>query len=133
MLSHRLNTDYPPEARFLASRDRRRTAKKRFRRGRHGGDKAITRTRYNAYRYFLSSLELADFTESERALFGDAAEGFLLGRSDSPELAELANAVEIALEGVVRSGRLSPWAAEQARSWIEACGPASDRLVPALA
>jgi hypothetical protein len=93
----------------------------------------MTRTRYNAYRYLLSSLELAGFTESERALLSDAAEGFLLARSGSPELTELALTVEVALNGIVESGRLSRWAAEHARTWIHACGPTPEPVVPALA
>jgi hypothetical protein len=94
----------------------------------------MTRTRYNAYRYLLTSLELADFTDSERALLRDAAEGFLLaGSHDSEELAELAVTVVAALDGVVNSGRMSRWAAGQAKTWIDACGPMPDPLVPALA
>ena len=93
----------------------------------------MTRTRYNAYRYLLSSLELAEFTDSERALLSDAAEGYLLARSGSGELEELALTVDVSLGAVVKSGRMSRWAAEQARAWIEACGPTPDPLVPALA
>jgi hypothetical protein len=93
----------------------------------------MTRTRYNAYRYLLSSLELAEFTESERALLSDAAEGFLLARCGSEELDELARTVEVTLDGVVESGRMSRWATEQARAWIDACGPVHDSVVPALA
>jgi hypothetical protein len=93
----------------------------------------MTRTRYNAYRYLLSSLELANFTERERALLRDAAEGYLLARSRSQELDQLAEAVEVALDDVVTSGRMSRWATEHARAWIDACGPAPDPLVRALA
>ena len=89
----------------------------------------MTRTRYNAYRYLLTSLELAEFTEAERALLGDAAEGFLLARPGAPELTELARTVGVTLEGVVQSGRMSRWAAEQARAWVDACGPAPDPAV----
>ena len=94
----------------------------------------MTRSRYNAYRYLISSLELAEFTESERELLGDAAEGFLLAHSpDSEELAELAMTVVVTLDGVVESGRMSRWAAGQAKAWIDACGPMPEPLVPALA
>jgi hypothetical protein len=93
----------------------------------------VTRTRYNAYRYLVSSLELAQFTESEMELLRDAAEGFLLAESlDSEELAELALTVIVTLEGVVESGRMSRWAAEQAKAWVDACGPTPEPLVPAL-
>jgi len=93
----------------------------------------VTRTRYNAYRYLRSSLELANFTESERELLCDAAEGFLLAESlDSDELAELALTVIVTLEGVVDSGRMSRWAAEHAKAWIDACGPMPTPGVPAL-
>jgi hypothetical protein len=94
----------------------------------------MTRTRYNAYRYLHSSLEFANFTESERALLTDAAEGFLLADSlDSEELAELALTVVVTLEGAIDAGRMSRWAAEHARAWIDACGPMPDPRVPALA
>jgi hypothetical protein len=94
----------------------------------------MTRTRYNAYRYLHSSLELANFTESERELLSDAAEGFLLADSlDSEGLAELALTVVVTLEGVVESGRMSRWAAEHAKAWIDACGPMPQPGIPALA
>jgi hypothetical protein len=97
-------------------------------------DRPMTRTRYNAYRYLRSSLELADFTESEREILGDAAEGFLLARSpDSDEFAELSKTVVVTLDGVIQSGRMSRWAAGQAKAWIDACGPVPEPLVPALA
>jgi hypothetical protein len=93
----------------------------------------MTRTRYNAYRYLVSSLELANFTDSEMDVLRDAAEGFLLADSlDSEELAELALTVVLMLEGVVGSGRMSRWAAEQAKVWVDACGPTPEPLVPAL-
>jgi hypothetical protein len=94
----------------------------------------MTRTRYNAYRYLHSSLEFANFTESERALLTDAAEGFLLADSlDSEELAELALTVVVTLEGVIESGRMSRWAAEHAKTWIDACGPMPEPRIPTLA
>jgi hypothetical protein len=94
----------------------------------------MTRTRYNSYRYLLSSLHLANFTESERELLSDAAEGFLLANSfDADELPELALTVVVTLDGVVESGRMSRWAAEQAKIWIDACGPTPEPLMPALA
>jgi hypothetical protein len=34
---------------------------------------------------------------------------------------------------VVESGRMSRWAAEQAKIWIDACGPTPEPLVPVLA
>jgi hypothetical protein len=93
----------------------------------------VTRTRYNAYRYLVSSLELAQFTQPEMDLIRDAAEGFLLADSlDSEELAELALTVVVTLEGVVETGRMSRWAAEQAKAWVDACGPTPEPLVPAL-
>jgi hypothetical protein len=94
----------------------------------------MTRARYNAYRYLHSSLEFANFTASERALLTDAAEGFLLADSlDSEELAELALTVVVTLEGVIESGRMSRWAAEHAKTWIDACGPMPEPRIPALA
>jgi hypothetical protein len=94
----------------------------------------MTRTRYNAYRYLRSSLELADFTPAEREFLNDAAEGFLLAESfDSEELVELALTVAVTLQAVVESGRMSRWAAQHARAWIDACGPAPAPRVAALA
>jgi hypothetical protein len=94
----------------------------------------VTRTRYNAYRHLQSSLALANFTDSERELLRDAAEGFLLaGSLDCEELAELALTVVVTLEGVVAGGRMSRWAAEHAKAWIDACGPMPDPQVAALA
>jgi hypothetical protein len=94
----------------------------------------MTRTRYNAYRYLCSSLELANFTDSERDLLCDAAEGFLLADSlDCEELAELALTVVVTLDEVMESGRMSHWAAEHAKAWIDACGPMPEPLVPAAA
>jgi hypothetical protein len=94
----------------------------------------MTRSRYNAYRYLHSSLEFANLTEFERALLTDAAEGFLLADSlDSEELAELALTVVVTLEGVIESGRMSRWAAEHAKTWIDACGPIPEPRIPALA
>jgi hypothetical protein len=93
----------------------------------------MTRTRYKAYRYLHASLELADLTQSERELLSDGAEGFLLAESlDCEELAELALTVVVTLEGVVNSGRMSRWAAEHAKAWIDACGPMPEPDVPAL-
>jgi hypothetical protein len=93
----------------------------------------VTRTRYNAYRYLRSSLELANLTESEVALLCDAAEGFLLAESlDSEELGELALTVVVALEAAIDSGRMSRWAAEHTKAWIDACGPMPEPRVPAL-
>jgi hypothetical protein len=93
----------------------------------------VTNTRYKAYRHLHASLELADITQSERELLGDAAEGFLLAESlDCEELAELALTVVVTLEGVVETGRMSRWAAEQAKAWIDACGPMPDAYPPAL-
>ena len=97
------------------------------------GGRPLTRTRYKAYRYLHASLELANFTQSERELLGDAAEGFLLADSlDCEELAELALTVVVTLEAVVDSGRMSRWAAEHAKAWIDACGPMPEPHVPAL-
>ena len=94
----------------------------------------MTRTRYNAYRYLRSSLQLADLTPAERELLDDAAEGYLLAESfDSEDLIELALTVAVTLETVVESGRMSRWAAQHARAWIDACGPAPAPRVPALA
>jgi hypothetical protein len=93
----------------------------------------MTRTRYKAYRYLHASLELVDFTQSERELLSDAAEGFLLAESfDCEELAELALTVVVTLAGVVDSGRMSRWAADHAKAWIDACGPMPEPHVPAL-
>jgi hypothetical protein len=84
----------------------------------------VTRTRYNSYRYLRASLELADLAEPERVLLCDAAEGFLLAESlDSEELAELALTVVVTLEAAVDSGRISRWAAEHTKAWVDACGP----------
>jgi hypothetical protein len=47
-------------------------------------------------------------------------------------LAELALTVAVTLGGVVESRRMSRWAAEQAKIWIDACGPTPEPLVPAL-
>lgn len=84
----------------------------------------MTYTRYQAYRHLLASLRLTSLTDAERELMEDAAEGFLLAAShDSEELAELALTVIVTLEGVITSGRMSPWSAEHTKSWIDACGP----------
>ncbi len=93
----------------------------------------MTRTRYNAYRYLRSSLDLADFTQSERELLMDAAEGFLLAESlDTEEVVELGLTVAVTLDGVVESGRMSRWAADHARAWIDACGPTPAPQIAAL-
>lgn len=93
----------------------------------------MTRTRYHAFRYLQSSIELAEFTDAERELLTDAAEGFLLADSlDSDELAELALTVVVTLEGAVQTGRISRWAAEHAKAWVDACGPMPEPRVPAL-
>jgi hypothetical protein len=84
----------------------------------------MTRSRYKAYRHLHASLGLTNFTEPERELLRDAAEGFLLASSlESEELAELSLTVVATLDGVVSSGRMSRWSAEHAKAWIEACGP----------
>jgi hypothetical protein len=94
----------------------------------------MTRARYDAYRQLVSSLELAGFTAPEREILCDAAEGFLLARSfRCAELEELSLNVSVTLAAVVESGRMSRWAAEQARAWIDACGPTSPERLPALA
>jgi hypothetical protein len=94
----------------------------------------MTHSRYNAYRHLVSSLELANFTDAERELLTDAAEGFLLAHSlETEELVDLAVTVVVTLEAAVECGRMSRWTAEQAKTWIDACGPASEQLVPAPA
>jgi hypothetical protein len=93
----------------------------------------MTRTRYKAYRHLHASLGLANFTQSERELLSDAAEGFLLAESlDCEELAELALTVVATLEAVIDSGRMSRWAAEHTKAWIDACGPMPEPHMPAL-
>lgn len=94
----------------------------------------MTRTRYHAFRYLRSSLEFADFTQSEEDILTDAAEGFLLADSlDSEELAELALTVVVTLEGAIDAGRISRWGAEHAKTWIDACGPMPEPRVLAAA
>jgi hypothetical protein len=99
-----------------------------------GESDEVTRARYHAFRYLQSALELAEFTESERELLTDAAEGFLLADSlESDEVTELALTVVVTLEGAIDAGRMSRWAAEHAKAWIDACGPMPDPRVAALA
>jgi hypothetical protein len=84
----------------------------------------MTPGRHMAYRRVLLSVHLADFTEAERELLRDAAEGFLLAPSlDSEEIIDLSLEVVAVLECVVGCGRMSRWAAEQMKAGIEACGP----------
>ncbi len=99
-----------------------------------GGLTEMTRARYHAFRHLQSALDLAEFTESERELLTDAAEGFLLADSlESDELADLTLTVVVTLEGAIDAGRMSRWAAEHARAWVDACGPMPDPRIPALA
>jgi hypothetical protein len=80
--------------------------------------------RYRSY-VFVARVFASDvFTALERDVLLDAAEGLLLARSlDTPEVEELAENVEAALEGLVAGRRIQSRTAVELRERIADCGP----------
>jgi hypothetical protein len=90
----------------------------------------MTAERYVAYCETLRSLDMLPLARGEREVLRDAAEGFLLARSeDSGELGELGLGVSIVLDRAVSAKRLTQVRADDVRDGIDSCGPAPDPLV----
>ena len=92
----------------------------------------MTGNRYRNYRFVLEVLDSNVFTQAEREILADAAEGLLLMRSAYAEgLEDLRTQVTAVLDALVASDRLRYATAVELRTRIEDCGPEGAALVPA--
>ena len=87
----------------------------------------------NEHRYrnylFVSDVVRSDvFTEVERELLRDAAEGLLLARARPDGMDEIAMQVSAVLDELVASDRLRYATAVELRARIEECGPGAGLL-----
>ena len=88
--------------------------------------------RYRNYLFVLEVLESDVFSQPERDVLADAAEGLLLTRLPSTEeVAEIAAQVSAVLDDLVTTDRLRYATAVELRARIAECGPAGAALLPA--
>jgi hypothetical protein len=88
--------------------------------------------RYRNYRFVLDVLQSDVFSQEERAILADSAEGMLLTTGPSgDEVEEISVQVSAALEELVASDRLRYVTAVELRARIAQCGPAGAALLPA--
>ena len=88
--------------------------------------------RYRNYLFVLEVIESDVFTDAERAILSDAAEGLLLTRLPSgDEVDEIGIHVSAVLDELVASDRLRYATAVELRARIAECGPAGAALSPA--
>ena len=88
--------------------------------------------RYRNYLFVLEVLESDVFSDDERHVLADAAEGLLLTRLPSgEEVDEIGNQVSAVLDDLVATDRLRYATAVELRARIAECGPAGAALLPA--
>ena len=88
--------------------------------------------RYRNYLFVLEVLESDVFSDPERAILADAAEGLLLSRLPSgDEVEEIGIQVTTVLDELVATDRLRYATAVELRARIAECGPAGAALLPA--
>jgi hypothetical protein len=88
--------------------------------------------RYRNYLFVIEVLESNVFTDVEREILADAAEGLLLARLPSGgEVDEISVQVSAVLDELVASDRLRYATAVELRARIAECGPAGAALLPA--
>jgi hypothetical protein len=88
--------------------------------------------RYRNYLFVLEVLESNIFSDAEREILADAAEGLLLTRlPGSEEMDEIGAQVSAVLDELVVSDRLRYATAVELRARIAECGPAGAALSPA--
>ena len=87
--------------------------------------------RYRNYRFVLDVVESDIFSEEERAILTDGAEGLLLTRFPSgDEVDEISSQVSAVLDELVTTDRLRYGAAVELRAKIAQCGPTGAELLP---
>ena len=87
--------------------------------------------RYRNYLFVLEVLESDVFTNAEREVLADAAEGLLLTRLPSRDaIDEIGTQVSAVLDELVASDRLRYATAVELRARIGECGPAGAQLAP---
>jgi hypothetical protein len=88
--------------------------------------------RYRNYRFVIEVLESNVFTDAERDILSDAAEGLLLAKVAEPdEVEEISVQISAVLDELVASGRLRYGTAVELRARIADCGPADAVLLSA--
>jgi hypothetical protein len=88
--------------------------------------------RYRNYLFVIEVLESSIFSDVERALLADAAEGLLLTRLPSAEAVdEIGLQVSAVLDEMVATDRLRYGTAVELRARIAECGPVGAVLSPA--
>jgi hypothetical protein len=87
--------------------------------------------RYRSYLFVQEVLDSSVFTDAERELLADAAEGLLLARGPGTEdVDEIGIHVSAVLDELVASDRLRYATAVELRARIAECGPAGAALQP---
>jgi len=88
--------------------------------------------RYHNYLFVLEVLESNVFTDVEREILADAAEGLLLARlPNGDDVDEIGIQVSAVLDELVSTDRLRYATAVELRARIAECGPAGAPLQPA--
>ena len=88
--------------------------------------------RYHNYRFVLDVLKSDIFSEADRAILADCAEGLLLTRTPGgDEVDEISSQVSAVLDELVTTDRLRYTTAVELRARIAQCGPAGAALLPA--
>ncbi|MGZ8693592.1 MAG: hypothetical protein ACXWZT_12810 [Gaiellaceae bacterium] len=88
--------------------------------------------RYRNYRFVLDVIESDIFSEAERAILADGAEGLLLTKVPrGDEVDEISSQVSAVLDELVTTDRLRYTTAVELRARIAQCGPAGAALLPA--
>jgi hypothetical protein len=90
----------------------------------------MNRSRYMAYQRVVMLLEAPRWSDEERVILKDAAEGMLLSRSpESEELHLLSASASLALDESVAEQRIGVARAAEIRGWLDRCGPAEGRVL----
>ena len=87
--------------------------------------------RYRNYLFILDVVSSDVFTDIEREILRDAAEGMLLARDPCDEVEEMAIEVTAVLDEMVARERLRRATAAELRARIEDCGPVGAALLTA--
>ena len=84
--------------------------------------------RYRNYLFVADVVRSDVFSEAEREILRDAAEGLLLARSPDDGAEEIAMQVSAVLDELVATDRLRYATAVELRARIEECGPGAGLL-----
>jgi hypothetical protein len=91
----------------------------------------VNSARYRNYLFILDVVSSDVFTDIEREILRDAAEGMLLAHDPCDEVEEMAIEVTAVLDEMVARERLRRATAAELRARIGDCGPAGAALLTA--